>query len=128
MNLERTAMHLRGYFMHGCKTSHSRTFITPKITDNIHRDDRLVNETTLPELQKMNDVWPIKYLAWRDSVPDEWRRDGFLDSHLPSVVAKRFGQNEPIRVGDPLEADLWNSDRHWDKLSYVSLALATHIE
>jgi hypothetical protein len=69
-----------------------------------------------------------EYQNWVNAAPAHWKEDGFLQNHRPAAITKRFGQNEPINVAPEMEERQWDNDRHWERMSYVTFALATHFE
>jgi hypothetical protein len=70
------------------------------------------------------------YEGWVRKAPDQWKADGFLERRSPILVTSRFGQNAriAIRGNEEEEAESWNLERDYSKISYLTFALATTIE
>jgi hypothetical protein len=70
------------------------------------------------------------YETWVRNAPEHWKTDGFLQDNSPVVVTSRFGQNARIAVpgNEEEEAEAWNLERDYSRISYLTFALATSIE
>lgn len=70
---------------------------------------------------------------WRNWIQDSpWADDTFLSQRSPVGVAVRYGQNIPVCVsqipGHILqEEQQWEEQRIWNRMKFMSFALATHI-
>jgi hypothetical protein len=90
-------------------------------------------ETIVLSLQESRKFSRNMAFLWNTFVglaPDEWKDDGFLASHLPTSITCRYGQNQQICQEDTLdqEADCWHSERNYEKIDFLSFALATDIQ
>jgi hypothetical protein len=73
--------------------------------------------------------------AWKDfvnEVPATWSGDYDLGEMSPIFISIRYGQNNPLRSevnGNSFihEAAGWQSARRYDKLRFMSFAIASHI-
>jgi hypothetical protein len=95
-------------------------------TDGYHRDDRDWS-LSFDALKAINRAFIRLWPEWLEDAPAEWLADGFLQQHVPTVISRRVGQNQAICTGLPDERAQWLADRHWDKVGYVSVALASHL-
>lgn len=70
------------------------------------------------------------YQAWVAAAPRHWKADGFLEKNSPIVITSRFGQNAAIAVmgNEEREAALWDLQRDYSKIAFLTFALATPIE
>jgi hypothetical protein len=70
------------------------------------------------------------YDGWVDEAPDDWKVDGFLQERSPIVVTSRFGQNTEIAGwgNEEEEAEEWQRERDFSKLSFITFAIATSIK
>jgi len=70
------------------------------------------------------------YDDWVKEAPDHWKLDCFLKSRRPIVVTSRFGQNARIAAlgNETQEAEAWELERDYSKLSFITFALATSIK
>jgi hypothetical protein len=69
------------------------------------------------------------YDEWVANAPEFWRKDGFLEGHLPMAITCAYGQNQPIGEAAAAEeqALAWNRERDYSTIRYVSIAIATDI-
>ena len=95
-----------------------------------HGDKDTKVDLRLEDLKRLNGLIESKWSAWVDASPMDWRKDGFLAGHAPIAVTSRFGQDQPICKPNNREdeAETWLRERHYDKIRFVSFALATHVE
>ena len=70
------------------------------------------------------------YQHWVDRAPDHWKVDGFITENSPIVVTSCFGQNAAIALPDNEvnEAALWDADRDYSKIAFLTVAIATSIQ
>ncbi len=70
------------------------------------------------------------YREWVEDAPESWKADGFLTKNSPIIVTSRFGQNAAIVLqgNEEEEAAMWNVERDYSKIAYLTIALATLIE
>ena len=70
------------------------------------------------------------YSEWVEKAPAHWTADGFLKNHSPIVITSRYGQNAAIAIPgqEEVEADIWDMDRDFSKVAFLTFALATSIE
>ncbi|KAI9430768.1 hypothetical protein H4582DRAFT_2103578 [Lactarius indigo] len=82
------------------------------------------------DAQKLDSLMANGYKDWVEKAPDSWKLDGFLKRHSPIVVTSRYGQNAAIALAgnEDNEAESWDTERDYSKISYVTFALATSIE
>lgn len=71
---------------------------------------------------------------WHDFLENSpWKDDTFLSERDPVGVTVRYGQNTKVCYSDTdvewndSEVDEWIKQRRWNRLRFVTLALATHI-
>ena len=82
------------------------------------------------ELRDLDDRIVEGYDVWVSNAPPKWKADRFLQDHSPIVVTSRFGQNSRIAVGgqEDQEAEAWNIERDYSRISYLTFALATSLK
>jgi hypothetical protein len=83
----------------------------------------------LEDLRKFNAEIQDGWDEWIHSAPEDYTEDGFFLSRTPISVSSRYGQNQPIAVEDNryTQKALWTGERDYNKIRYVSFAVATHI-
>lgn len=83
----------------------------------------------LRDLKRLNKYIIKHWTSWVDKAPPSWKEDGFLIDHAPIAVTSRFGQNQPIcqSANRHAESNDWLEERDYEKISYVNIALATHV-
>lgn len=93
-----------------------------------HRKHKTIT-LDLKDLKKFNNSLIAKYSEFVANAPPEWREDDFLTSHSPVAIASRYGQDQSICIPEDLhrEAITWDEERPFDKLRWVSIAIATDI-
>jgi hypothetical protein len=84
----------------------------------------------LEDVRNLDELIVDGYKDWVTEAPPEWKLDGFLTNKSPIVVTSCFGQNAKILVpgNEPDEAEGWNSERDYSKISFLTFALATSIK
>jgi hypothetical protein len=84
---------------------------------------------TLPLLKRLNEELQETYDDWVEDAPDTWKEDGFLTDRFPISVTSEYGQNQEFGDRTTLGVDKlnWKKDRDWEKIGYLTLALATHL-
>jgi hypothetical protein len=82
----------------------------------------------LEDVQRLNRFIIEEWRDWVEAAPAAWKTDGFLVDHVPLAVTSRFGQNRSICIPQRRvpEAETWLKERRYDKIRYVTVALATH--
>jgi hypothetical protein len=83
----------------------------------------------IADIRQFNTLLIQGWLPFVSEAPDEWKEDGFIEEHVPIGVTSRFGQNQPICLPNEElnEANIWEAERDYRKVKYVSLSLATDI-
>lgn len=83
----------------------------------------------LPDLLKLNEFIVDEWQNWVASAPNIWKDDEFLRKSMPIAVTSRYGQNQPICQAAlrQQEENDWQGERRYDRLRYVTMALATHV-
>lgn len=85
---------------------------------------------TIPQLTKLHEGMGKGYIDWLAHAPDSYKDDGFFTGRRPVGVTSRYGQNQQFG-GSEADAEVedrnWEDDRHWNEISHVTVALATHI-
>ena len=86
---------------------------------------------TIPQMLELNHRMKTTYDIWIANAPASYKSDGFFTGRRPVAITSRYGQNQLIGGSEAnagLEDRNWTEDRPWDKLSHVTVALATHIQ
>jgi hypothetical protein len=71
-----------------------------------------------------------EYENWVREAPEEYREDSFLEDRYPVAVTSRYGQNQELGLQtDDMEEEgiNWNRDRQFNRIRYMSVAIATHL-
>jgi hypothetical protein len=70
------------------------------------------------------------YEEWKENAPATWQTDGLFRKNVPIVITSLFGQNTRIAVpeNEAEEGVMWNAERDFSKVSFLTFALATSIE
>jgi hypothetical protein len=66
------------------------------------------------------------WTSFVQNAPREWLSDEFLTSRVPISVSSRYGQNRALNFDDEA-AEVWERERDYSHIRYMSIALATHI-
>ncbi|KAF9515149.1 hypothetical protein BS47DRAFT_1391881 [Hydnum rufescens UP504] len=82
-------------------------------------------EMRLEDLTLMDVHMSTDWDEWVARAPDAWREDGWLESHIPITLTCKFGQDQPI--GNPNQADIWEHERDYSKIRFLSFALASDL-
>jgi hypothetical protein len=82
------------------------------------------------ELSELDSLVVAGYDDWVDNAPDRWKVDGFLKKNKPILVTSRYGQNARIAIlgNESQEAESWQAERDFSKLSYFTFAIATSVK
>ena len=105
------------------------------ICDPLQADNVLIREfhngitLTHKQLVLFNQAIKTNYHGWIESLPDQYKVDGFFLECQPISITCCFGQNQPFAVNPHYHADqpAWSKERDYRKIRYVSVAIATHI-
>ncbi|KAG2335701.1 hypothetical protein BDR05DRAFT_953879 [Suillus weaverae] len=85
----------------------------------------------LDDLFNLHNTIVSDWDEWVAAAPRSWKEDGWLLSRVPVAVACRYGQNQPIANlnarANTEEAKIWNKERSYTNIRYVSVAIATDI-
>ena len=70
------------------------------------------------------------YDNWVNGLPNNWKKDGFLETNSPIIITGQFGQNASIALPDneDQEAEDWHHKRDYSKITFLTFALTTSIE
>ncbi|CCM06664.1 uncharacterized protein FIBRA_08949 [Fibroporia radiculosa] len=84
-----------------------------------------LNVQQLKQISKLFKTWG----DWVAAAPNHYRQDPFFRTHSPISVTCRYGQNQPICVPrqSAYEASIWDRERDYSKIRFVSMAIATHL-
>ena len=82
------------------------------------------------DVETLHRAWNLE--SWRKFVreaPREWNTLGILTTHLPIFIQISYGQDMELDVsGDSsVTEEYFTNAYRWEKLRYVSFALATHV-
>src|SRR6266853_3025645 len=99
------------------------------LTSFISRDDPTVR-LNFKDVQSLDHHLVDGYDDWVDGLPNQWKKDGFLEKHSPIIITSRFGQNAGIALSDneDQEAEDWHRECDYSKIAFLTFALATSIE
>src|SRR5712671_6728267 len=99
------------------------------LTSFISRDDPTVR-LNFEDVQSLDYYLINGYDNWVDGLPNQWKKDRFLEKHSPIIITSRFGQNASIALLDneDQEAEDWHRERDYSKITFLTFALATSIE
>ena len=92
------------------------------------RDDALL-KLQLEDVKWLSNQIAEKYKKFVQDAPPAWLEDGFLQSHFPSSITSRYGQNQCICVSGQLdnEGRMWDQERDYSQIDYMTFAIATDI-
>lgn len=95
----------------------------------LYRSDQTIR-LNFEDVKDLDTDMVDKYDDWVDCAPVHWKLDGFLQNNSPIVVTSRFGQNALIAApgNEDKEADIWNKQRDYSKIAFLTVAIATEIE
>jgi len=99
------------------------------LTSFISRDDPTVR-LNFKDVQSLDHHLVDGYDDWVDGLPNQWKKDRFLEKHSPIIITSRFGQNASIALLDneDQEAEDWHHEHDYSKIAFLTFALATSIE
>jgi len=85
---------------------------------------------SLPDCIRLDSEIVKRYDAWVTGAPPAYKTDGFLAQRVPITVTSRYGQNQDLGMSPANAAETagnWDRDRDFQRLRYMTIALATHI-
>jgi hypothetical protein len=133
-----------GYIYEGEKVKRPGTFCSPISLEGfvppsdldtslilciVYRSDPIIR-LNFEELESLDEVLVGSFDGWVRDAPEDWKADGFLVDNAPIVVTSCFGQNARIVVpgNEGQEARNWYEDRDYNKIAFLTVALATSIK
>jgi hypothetical protein len=83
----------------------------------------------LESLRLLSDAVAMKWDKFVRDAPEHWKRDGFITMSTPTSIAIRIGQNTRICAQESMdeEARIWEQERQYRYIDYLSFAIATDI-
>lgn len=66
-----------------------------------------------------------RYDGWIRDAPQKYKDDSFILDRRPIIVTSQYGQNQAM-LG-PGDVDSWRNKRSYEKVHYMSVAIATHL-
>ncbi|KAG2029472.1 hypothetical protein BDR03DRAFT_987731 [Suillus americanus] len=86
----------------------------------------------LDDLVALHNTIVSDWDEWVAAAPRSWKEDGWLLSRMPVAITCRYGQNQPIANlnarANTEEGKIWNTERSYTNIRYVSIAIATDIK
>lgn len=67
------------------------------------------------------------YEQWVQSAPASYKQDSFLQDRYPVAITSRYGQNQELGLNIEEEIVNWDRDRNFERIRYVTVAIATHL-
>jgi hypothetical protein len=91
-------------------------------------DDDHIN-LNLDSLRQLSQSIAMNWDKFVRDAPEPWKRDGFITMSTPTSIAIRIGQNTRICTQDSLddEANIWEQERRYRYIDFLSFAIATDI-
>jgi hypothetical protein len=79
-------------------------------------------------MKALHNTMRDEYTDFFDSAPANWLggSDLFFAQHEPAAILMKYGQNAQIEISEN-EEQLWEMERNYAHIKYVSFALACHI-
>jgi hypothetical protein len=95
-----------------------------------YRTEKQPIRLNLEDVKSLDEAMVEGYEEWARNAPAKWQTDGLFRKNVPIVITSRFGQNTRIAVpeNEEEEAELWDRERDFSKVSFLTFALATSIE
>lgn len=84
---------------------------------------------TLLQVRALHRKIQDDYETWARDAPHQWSKDDFFINSRPIFVTIHYGQNQEICIRNAFEqeADIWETERDYSKIKYLSIAIATEI-
>lgn len=85
----------------------------------------------LVDLRSLDRAIVLWYNVWVSEAPQQYTSDGFLAHRIPVAITSLYGQNQPLPVredDDAEESANWSRTRDFNRIKYMSLSIATHLE
>ncbi len=87
-------------------------------------------DLNLEKLRDLDNAICEGYDTWVDGAPPEYTDDKFFRERVPIIITTTYGQNQRLGCESPAEIKeelvSWKNDRDFEKIRFMTVALATH--